>query len=453
MGSVFTFRSRNGNGQAPFDPGVAFQLAPVGLAVLDRDLRFVMCNDALAKINSLPVDQHVGARLADLLPDIHAAAGDKLKSIFETGEPIDDFELHCPALTSLDQDRFWLESVRALPDESGFIQHILVSVKEVTALQRAKQALEEREEQFRLSQQMSPDGFVIFRAMRENSEIVDFEFEYANEAAVRDAKSGELVGLRLLKSFPENGAYPSLFPRFVELIKQQKADVIELQYSDHLLDGWFRNSAVPIGHDRIAVSFRDITDKVKLDEELRTIGTEYRHRLKNAYSVMAALVSQSAREASCVEDLAKDIQGRLIAMATAQDVLASHDGGSLTRLIVEVLAPYGGPALHIEPGPEASLPHEGVVALALALNELATNASKYGALSNTKGVVHLGWRRDGECVVISWAETGGPQITTPTRRGFGSRLIERVSRSLPGGGVELDFQPQGLRAKITFCDT
>ena len=104
-------------------------------------------------------------------------------------------------------------------------------------------------------------------------------------------------------------------------------------------------------------------------------------------------------------------------------------------------------------GPAIELPGDQVQTLAMALHELATNALKYGALSNATGRVHLDWRvvasGGAEVFQFSWTEAGGPPVAPPSRMGFGSRLIERATAAEFGGEVSLDYAPEGVRWRLS----
>jgi two-component sensor histidine kinase len=164
------------------------------------------------------------------------------------------------------------------------------------------------------------------------------------------------------------------------------------------------------------------------------------------------VVQQSTKGAGSAEELSDKIMRRLVAMSTAQDILASENGdqGAMAKLIEEILSPFASPRLVVKQGPDLKLAHGGVVALALALNELATNATKFGALLTDAGRVSVNWRKDGAVVCLVWREIGGPAVTAPSHIGFGSRLIRDAARRLPQGEVELDFRQTGLVAQIRF---
>jgi two-component sensor histidine kinase len=99
-------------------------------------------------------------------------------------------------------------------------------------------------------------------------------------------------------------------------------------------------------------------------------------------------------------------------------------------------------------GPDVTLGPKEAVSLVLALHELSTNASKYGALSTDRGRVAVTWRLEGSLLRVEWRETGGPQVAQPEHRGFGLRMIERALAADLGGSVRIDFEPVGLVCRI-----
>jgi PAS domain S-box-containing protein len=195
----------------------------------------------------------------------------------------------------------------------------------------------------------------------------------------------------------------------------------------------------------------DITSR-RDEEELRRLQIrEIAHRAKNGMTVMMAMVQQAARSSSTVEELVDLIVSRLGAMARSQDLATTVDGAPLRlpQLIDEVLEAFDISRFDVDPALEAvTLPGESVLALALMLHELATNAVKYGALSRQQGRVALslhliteGW------VAVEWRERGGPPVAAPARRGFGTRLLKTVLQG-QGGVVTSVFAPDGFVARI-----
>jgi two-component sensor histidine kinase len=145
-----------------------------------------------------------------------------------------------------------------------------------------------------------------------------------------------------------------------------------------------------------------------------------------------------------------------VALSAAHQALLDvrGDGAGLAEIAARTLAPFGytrGDARFAIGGPGVRLGPEAATALALALHELATNATKYGALSAPRGRIAFHWRLDGPDrreLRLTWRETGGPAVAAPQRRGLGSRLIEENLATALGGTATLDFTPDGLRAEI-----
>jgi PAS domain S-box-containing protein len=195
----------------------------------------------------------------------------------------------------------------------------------------------------------------------------------------------------------------------------------------------------------------DVTERRDLEERRRLQMHELSHRAKNAMTVMMAMVLQAARSASTVEELTDLIMSRLSAMSRSQDLATALDGAPLRlpRLLTQVFEPFDLSRFDIDPELEtATIGGEVVILLALMLHELATNALKYGALSNGEGRVGLSLRSRGEgWVTIGWRESGGPPVKPPSRRGFGSRLLATALRDR-GGAVTSEFAPGGFVAEL-----
>jgi two-component sensor histidine kinase len=141
---------------------------------------------------------------------------------------------------------------------------------------------------------------------------------------------------------------------------------------------------------------------------------------------------------------------RIHALARAHDLLTegAWQGASLADVIGRTLAGVA-PARARLSGPKVRLGPNAAVTLNMAFHELATNALKYGALSKPEGRVEVSWDLDGEGVVaIAWRECGGPPVTAPVARGFGSRLIEQALPREMGGEAVMDFEPSGLRCRM-----
>lgn len=204
---------------------------------------------------------------------------------------------------------------------------------------------------------------------------------------------------------------------------------------------------------RLEHSVTEANDQIvrqsKLDAQQRVVQREMTHRIKNILSMTMAVVSQSMRHAGSLEEAADTISKRIAALSNAQDVLtnARFEEADVGLLISEVLKPHIAAEGRIKlTGPSVTVPAQAALGLALAIHELATNATKYGALSNDQGIVDLHWTTSADGAFrMEWQETGGPEVVAPTRNGFGSRLMRRIVPGYFSGTGEITYEPAGFR--------
>lgn len=187
---------------------------------------------------------------------------------------------------------------------------------------------------------------------------------------------------------------------------------------------------------------------VRAGRQLQLMNRELGHRLKNALAVTQAIAVQTIRRAADLHQAEHTVSDRLSALGRAADILTDTAWASatLTAVAHAALDVHGADRFRLD-GPAVTLPPSLAISMALALHELATNAIKYGALSNADGRVDLSWRiTDGDAarLTLEWRETGGPPVAAPTRRGFGTTLIERTLRSAFKGEAVIEYAPTGL---------
>ena len=212
--------------------------------------------------------------------------------------------------------------------------------------------------------------------------------------------------------------------------------------------------------ERILVVSRDITYMKRIEEERELLMNEVAHRLKNAFGMVQSVINQTLRKAESVQEGHQILSGRIRALASAQDILTrSTTSEMLIGEVVEAaLLPHRtGEGRFDIAGPEAAINGRQSLGLSLALHELATNATKYGALSGETGRVAIGWDiKDNGSFSFHWVESCGPPVTPPGRSGFGSVLIEKIVATYFDGSATLDFLPGGiafhLRGVITPPD-
>jgi PAS domain S-box-containing protein len=203
---------------------------------------------------------------------------------------------------------------------------------------------------------------------------------------------------------------------------------------------------------------QDITDRKVSEQRQKLLLDELNHRVKNTLATVQSLASQSARGVESTAVFRDRFEGRLIALSKAHDQLThqhwTHAG--LRDILSSSLAPYlpGGRERTLMQGEDVTLRPRAALTLAMAFHELTTNAAKYGALSGETGKIELRWEEQKARAArpahlkIEWIERDGPAVAKPSRRGFGSTLIEGSIASELGGNATLDYAPEGLRCTI-----
>jgi PAS domain S-box-containing protein len=205
-------------------------------------------------------------------------------------------------------------------------------------------------------------------------------------------------------------------------------------------------------HVRTVGVAMDITDRKRAELHLRLLVNELNHRVKNTLATVQSISAQTFRGDAASAPARDAFEARIMALSRAHDVLTREnwEGAALQEIVDQAVAPYAGttgsPRILIE-GPHVRLQPRTALALAMALQELATNALKYGALSTAAGRVEIRWtleEADIPRLRLIWEEIGGPLVRSPERRGFGTRLIERSLAQDLDGEVTIAFRPGGV---------
>lgn len=206
---------------------------------------------------------------------------------------------------------------------------------------------------------------------------------------------------------------------------------------------------------RLAGISLDITDRKRAEEHQKLLLDELNHRVKNTLASVQSIAMQTLRHAETPAAFNEALIERIYALARAHELLteASWSGASLTDVIERTLQVHLGEGDRRQVslcGPPVRLGPNAAVTINMVFHELATNASKYGALSTPEGRIEVVWSTaaGGEAIIIDWRESGGPRVEAPSRRGFGSRLIERGMTREMGGEAQMDFLPHGLSCHI-----
>jgi two-component sensor histidine kinase len=198
----------------------------------------------------------------------------------------------------------------------------------------------------------------------------------------------------------------------------------------------------------------DITERKAAEEQRELLLAELQHRIMNTLGVVSAMATQTLRDAAPADVAA--LTARIAALGRAYQSLAARDWRSaeLSSVVENAVTPHmSGDGKFRISGPPVQIADRRALALSLGLNELATNASKYGALSVPGGRVRISWRiarnDDEPRLHFRWSESGGPPVRAPLRASFGSRLIQNYLADAFAGRVRLKFLPKGLTCTMS----
>jgi PAS domain S-box-containing protein len=209
------------------------------------------------------------------------------------------------------------------------------------------------------------------------------------------------------------------------------------------------------GPERRAVNFvgtvADVSERKEREEKEHLLMREINHRAKNMLSVVDAIAHQTATRNP--EDFIERLSERIQALSANQDLLVRSEwsGVDMADLVHAQLGHFAdlvGSRITVH-GPKLRLNPASAQAVGLALHELATNAGKYGALSTDRGCINIRWEIDGDTINMSWTECGGPPVTAPKQRGFGTIVMEAMTARSLNGTVQLEYAPSGVIWRLT----
>lgn len=219
-------------------------------------------------------------------------------------------------------------------------------------------------------------------------------------------------------------------------------------------EGIFESQDGVLFPSRLVGLLQDVTDRTLAAHRQQLMLNELNHRVKNTLASVQSIVRLTLRDGQGLAGARDRLTERLMALASAHDLLTreSWETADLGEIVRASASPYdpGGAGRFRIAGPRVRVSPKAAVSLALALHELATNAAKYGALSNQTGAVSIDWRleADGSRLVLDWREQGGPPVVPPQKTGFGTRLLTRGLTTEFGGVARLTYPPTGLCCRI-----
>jgi len=435
-----------------------FESAPVGLGVWDADFRFVRINPELAAINGLPPEDHIGRRPDEILPGL--ANVDEVyrnwQRMLETGEPWREVEISGETPAELGRQRHWQEDFFPVRiDERNF--GIAAIVQETTRRKAAEEQLRASESRCRTLFEAIDEGFCVVEVCLDAPDgRIDYRVVQANPAFYEQTGFPKAIFNQWLRE-----AAPDLEEHWYEIYGSvaRTGEPRRFEENSEMLGRWFDVYAFRIDEPQrrhVAILFKNISERKRHEEQTRLLLHEINHRSKNILGLAQAIARQTA--ASSAENFVDAFGERMQSLAAAQDLLVDHDWKSVPveDLVRSQLGHFSGlmdERIEID-GPLLSVTSGATQALGMALHELATNAAKYGALSDETGRVDIGWAVETEAspeprFCLTWLERDGPAVAEPERRGFGSRVTTTMVEASTGGEVTVEYAPQGLRWRLT----
>lgn len=426
------------------------------IITISDDDRVVEWNRACERVFGYSRGDAIGRDLADLIiPPRHVSAHrEGLRRYLATGDGLAvgrRFELEA---RRADGAEFPVELAIAAIQVAGR-PHFTAYLRDLTEQARAKAVALESEQRLRATYEhalagiaeVSPEG----RYLRVNERFCDLTG--FTRAALLDMNFRQIT-------HPED-----LVAEGDRFARQMAGDIdgytVEERYlhkTGHTLWVELSASRVVDGAGRVAYGIQvvhDVTARKRWEQQQRLLINELNHRVKNTLATVQSIVAQTTRSEGSAAEMRASIEGRLMALSQAHDVLTREhwESAELHDIVARATAPFraaGEGRFRIQ-GPSIRVSPRQALALSMALHELATNAGKYGALTCADGSVAISWSvAPGEVPMfkLEWCERGGPVVTPPAARGFGSRLLERGVAQDLGGEVELEFAPAGVRYRV-----
>ena len=362
-------------------------------------------------------------------------------------------------------DAVWVDySLVVLTDEAGRATGLGTVTHDITERKRTEAALRDSEARERAIFAASPTPFLVMEP-----DTPRFTISQVNDAylAATVTTRADLVGRGVFDMFPDNVPDPT--GQGMVCVRASLEQVLATRSADHLpvlqfdvqsADGsveerWWRLINSPVLNERGEVEAiihfaTDITERKRAEEHADVLMAEVNHRARNLLAVVQAVAQQTAKSGDPQTFVAR-LSDRINGLAANQDLLVKNlwrgvDVAELAKAQLVHFADLIGKRIRME-GAELTLTAAASQAIGMALHELATNAAKYGALSNGAGAVRIDWQASAgpdRVFSMSWVETGGPPVTMPTRAGFGRTVIKRLVEVAVGGTVEIGFAATGV---------
>jgi PAS domain S-box-containing protein len=478
--------------EAALDFASVFRGHPSPNMVLDRGLRYVEVNDAYCAVTEHSRAQLIGRNLFEVFPN-DGPEGTRLRESLErvlaTGRPdslpLIPYAIPLPISRGGGLEmRYWSAVHTPVLDAHGAAAFVVQNTVDVTELQRLKdmafgpgaapqpgevdvlQRVREVEAvNAALSQETQGLRDLFMQAPGFMAVITghDLTFALVNTAYQQLIGHRQVIGRPLREVLPEvvDQGFDALLNEVMRNREPYvgRATSVRLRRSpdgpleEHFLDFVYQPIVNAAGEAwGVFVEGSDVTARVRAEHQQKLLLDELNHRVKNTLATVQSIAAQTLRNTPDPAAFKAAFEARLMALSATHDLLTARNWRSagLGDVLRAELGPYGGHRATLD-GPDVDLSPAEALALGLIFHELATNAAKYGALSTAGGGLEIRWSEtdgDRRRLDLQWREHGGPAVCAPTRRGFGSRLIERSLGAL--GESTLEFAKDGLVCRIAL---
>lgn len=448
--------------------------APTPIVMLFGPDGFLVYNDAYAVFAGHRHPSLLGAKVLEAWPEAADLNRQVLDTCLHAGKTLSlkDQPLILFRLANNAADELWVDlDYSPIPDETGKPAGVFAIVVETTRKVLAEQALaEERFAVLDMNRRLTAESSFLRDLFEQAPSFMcmtvgpDHAFALANRAYQHLVGQTDLIGKTVDEALPgirEQGFISLLDEVYAtgapflgsgtKVLLERKPDTPpEERYIDFIYAP-IRNAEGDV--TGIFTQGQDVTERLRGEQHQRLLINELNHRVKNTLAMIQSVAMQTFRNAGDIAQAQAAFSSRIMALARANDLLTGEnwEGASLGDVIASASASHaGGDSRRFSAnGPVVRLSPKAALSVSMAMHELATNAVKYGALSNDNGRIAVTWSVDGvgagkARLHLEWRESGGPPVTSPARRGFGSRLIERGLAGELGGTAQLNFEPAGL---------
>lgn len=491
------------SGGLAVDLASAFDASPNPYVLLTPDLRIAGVNQAYLDVTNSTRAAIIGRPLFSAFDSGPGEeAPENVRQVRESLERARDTRQrdHLPLVkfrmprcledgTEVFDDRYWSATHTPMLDDAGEVVFLLQHTTDISELQRLRQTTRATESASAIDVMLG--GAVLGRAEQvqeanrrlesERNRLMAMFMQAPGFVAVlsgpdhvfqmHNAAYAQLIGHRDIAGKPVREALPEVvsqgYCEFLDSVyvtgepHQGRASELQLQrkpgsdletvYLNFIYQPIRDASGAVAG---IFVQGHDVTETVRSTERQKLMIDELNHRVKNTLATVQSIAMQTARSHGDPRTFAEGFQARLLALSHTHDLLTrSHwEGADLSDILQHETEAHGSNRVSLT-GPRVALAPASALSLGMIFHELATNAAKYGALSAPDGRVMVDWSVADQTrprLELVWREVDGPPITSPERKGFGSRLIERNVRHDLAGEVELDYASGGLIATFSI---